>query len=278
LGGQDRGKEGSMRQAMREVGHGLAIGASLLLAGSALAGQGDPLTIARDGVNLRAGPTTSSDVVNQIGTGDKAIELARKGEWYFVELPALQEHGWIHNSLVGEGNAPPAGAAAPSPAPEPPATTAEASPEPDQAEPGLPEVEPQAAAPAPAGLDTGPVAEIPAEPPAASDPAAPAVDATALPPGDEPPAVKTFRDTVMEFNQRAQSVAGIDLFTDVRSAGGGAVQVLATETWADVPEAGRSSYLNVLYDRWQALAGGLGPVSLQIVDSAGQVLMERSGS
>lgn len=81
-----------------------------------------------------------------------------------------------------------------------------------------------------------------------------------------------------ELNDRAVSVAGINLFDDVRSIGGGGVQVLATETWASVPEAGQNSYMNALFDRWQSMANGLGPLSLQIVDPSGQVMMERTGS
>ena len=74
------------------------------------------------------------------------------------------------------------------------------------------------------------------------------------------------------------SVAGIDLFNDVLSTGGGGVQVLATETWTSVPEAGQVSYMNALFERWQSVANGLGALSLQIVDPTGQVMMERSGS
>ena len=35
---------------------------------------------------------------------------------------------------------------------------------------------------------------------------------------------------------------------------------------------------DALFDRWQSMAGGLGPLSLQIVNPNGQVMMERSGS
>ncbi|NJO37571.1 MAG: hypothetical protein HC871_08070, partial [Rhizobiales bacterium] len=94
----------------------------------------------------------------------------------------------------------------------------------------------------------------------------------------EPAAVSTFRATVAELNDRAVSVAGIHLFKDVRSIGGGGIQVLAAETWATVPEAGQASYMNALFDRWQSMAAGLGPLSLQIVDPSGQVMMERTGS
>jgi hypothetical protein len=97
-------------------------------------------------------------------------------------------------------------------------------------------------------------------------------------PDREPAAVKSFRDTVAELNERAVSVAGINLFSDVRSSGGGGVQVLATDTWSSVPEAGQSSYMNALFERWQSVANGLGPLSLQIVDPSGKVMMERSGS
>jgi hypothetical protein len=83
---------------------------------------------------------------------------------------------------------------------------------------------------------------------------------------------------VIELNKRAVSVAGIHLFTDVRSSGGGGVQVLATDTWTSVPEAGQTSYMNALFERWQSMASGLGPLSLQILDPDGNVVMQRSDS
>jgi hypothetical protein len=71
-------------------------------------------------------------------------------------------------------------------------------------------------------------------------------------------------------------VAGVDLFTDVESAGGGVVQVAATEAWSSIPPAGQASYANTLLDRWAAARGYGGAVSVQIVASDGTVLLERT--
>ena len=101
--------------------------------------------------------------------------------------------------------------------------------------------------------------------------------ATAAPAGDEPASVTRFRDSVQYLNERALAAAGINLFTDVRAAGGGAVQVLATETWSMVPEGGQESYMNTLFSSWSAAVGGNQPLTLQIVDPSGQIVMERSG-
>ena len=39
-----------------------------------------------------------------------------------------------------------------------------------------------------------------------------------------------------------------------------------------VPEGGQQSYMNTLFDRWQAAAGTAGRLRLQVVDETGQVL------
>jgi Bacterial SH3 domain len=105
------------------------------------------------------------------------------------------------------------------------------------------------------------------EPPGTAQPAAQTVAAASL---------ERFRESVDYLNTRALAAAGVDLFTDVRMAGEGVAQITATEAWGVVPEGGRQSYLNALYDRWLATVGS--PLaSLQIVDESGQVLSERSG-
>jgi hypothetical protein len=85
-----------------------------------------------------------------------------------------------------------------------------------------------------------------------------------------------FRQSVDYLNSRALSVAGVDLFTDVEPGTGGVVQVAATKAWSSIPPAGQQSYANTLLDRWAAARGYGGPVSLQIVDAEGKVLMERT--
>ena len=54
------------------------------------------------------------------------------------------------------------------------------------------------------------------------------------------------------------------------------VQVAATDAWSTIPPAGQQSYANTLLDRWAAARGAGGPVSVQIVDRDGEVLLERT--
>ncbi|MEZ5932470.1 MAG: SH3 domain-containing protein [Alphaproteobacteria bacterium] len=222
-----------------------------MVAPPAAAAEGDLWAVQRQGINVRSGPSTNTDVLMTIGPGDRIVEVAAKGDWFFVEFPDHGARGWVYRPLLVRPDAV-AVAAAPQAAPSPaPAATSRS-------------IETTEAA-------ATPPTDVAAEPAAATQTAA--VDADG-----EPAAVKSFRETVAELNDRAVSVAGIHLFRDVRSTGGGAIQVLATDTWATVPEAGQSSYMNALFDRWQSMATGLGPLSLQIVDPSGQVMMERTGS
>ena len=241
------------------------VGVAIWPAGMTSAAEGDLWAVDRQNVNIRSGPSTSTDILMTINPGEKIVEIASKGEWFFMEFPDRNKRGWIFGPLLTE---PGTSQAATTPAPSP--------------------------APAVSSIPTTPVAENTETPAIAETPARTAVteaannqpaaqpeavtQTAAVSVSDEPAAVKSFRDTVSELNDRAVSVAGINLFDDVRSTGGGGVQVLATETWARVPEAGQSSYMNALFDRWQSVANGLGPLSLQIVDPNGQVMMERSGS
>jgi len=231
----------------------------VLEGGPAQAAEGDLWTVDRQNVNVRSGPSTSTDILMTINPGDQIVEIAAKDEWLFAEFPARGLRGWVFTPLLITGTAggtvaDTAVAAAPAPAPAP-------APVPVVETPVIVTEETAAI-----GSNTVEAA------------VAPARQTAAISIDDEPAAVKTFRETVAELNDRAVSVAGINLFSDVRSTGGGGVQVLATETWASVPEAGQSSYMNALFDRWQSMANGLGPLSLQIIDPTGQIMMERPGS
>ncbi len=270
-----RSMEMPMRLAFVAAPLTALIGVAIWPAGPTSAAEGDLLAVSKENVNIRSGPSTNTDVLMTINPGEKIIEIAAKGEWFFVEFPDRNKRGWIFGPLLSPPNGAQPAAAAATPAPSPTPAVA-------------------AAPSAPAAVPTAPAAESAEAPTIAETPAKTVVTETAdaqpapqpeavtqtaaIAVSDEPAAVKSFRDTVSELNDRAVSVAGINLFNDVRSTGGGGVQVLATETWARVPEAGQSSYMNALFDRWQSVANGLGPLSLQIVDPSGQVMMERSGS
>jgi hypothetical protein len=94
---------------------------------------------------------------------------------------------------------------------------------------------------------------------------------------DNGDALARFRDTVTYLNNRAVAAAGVDLFTGVKQAGDGAVQVTATDAWKTVPEGGQDSFMRTLYNRWLAATGSTKPLSVQVVDQAGHVLKEKSG-
>ena len=90
-------------------------------------------------------------------------------------------------------------------------------------------------------------------------------------------ALGRFRREVEYFNNRAIAAAGIDLFTGVASLGEGGVQVVTTEAWATMSHPGQQNYLNALFARWQAAAGADQPLHLEIIDSTGALMMEKSG-
>lgn len=244
------------------------VGAAFVPAGTIAAAEGDLWAVDRSNVNVRSGPSTNTEVLIRVNPGDKIVEIAAKGEWYYADFPDFKKRGWVFGPLlVKPGTGQKAAAKAPADVPTPTV----AAPKPTAAKPA--DAASTSDAPAGAKKPVAAAPEVQAEP----KPKAVAEKAAVSTDG-EPAAVKSFRETVAELNDRAVSVAGIDLFSDVRSTGGGGVQVLATETWTSVPEAGQSSYMNALFDRWQSMAGGLGPLSLQIVNPNGKVMMERSGS
>jgi hypothetical protein len=218
----------------------------VLLGGAALAGQGDALVVIGDGVNVRAGPESNTQILRQVDRDEQAVELARQGDWVQVRLPDRDTVGWIHRSLLATVvSRPAAEVAAPAPLAAP---------------------QPQAPAAAGAGAQPGDAAgqAEPDQMAAIDDPATAA-------------ALAQFRDTVSELNERALTAAGVDLFADVKALGDGVVQVTATDAWTVVPEGGQQSYMNALFGYWLAAAGSERPLRLQIVDRTGQVLGEQSG-
>lgn len=194
----------------------LAFAALVLLGGTTWAASGDTLIVTGSRVNVRAGPSTDTQVMTQVSRDQQVIERGRRNEWVQVELTDAEgQQGWIHESLL-------------SPAAEPGTSQA-----------NVPE-------------------------PAASPDAA------------ELAGVRRFQASVDYLNQRAQQVAGVDLFTGVESAGAGAVQVNTTDAWHTMPPAGQRSYLNTLVARWAAAKGGAEPVSVRIVGPDGSVVMEKT--
>jgi SH3-like domain-containing protein len=237
---------------------GLVAVAALMLGGPfpgapALAAPGDTLVVTGDDVNVRVGPSSNARVKMRVYQDQQVMELQRQGDWVRAEIGGTGgQDGWIHRSLL----APPDGermAGPPAASPESPAA---------------------AAAPAPSS-EGRVAAALPAEPAGTSEPAV--IEPAAAPSGDgDPPDLARFRQSVEYLNSRAVSVAGVGLFTTVETVGDGVVQVAATDAWSTIPPAGQQSYANTLLDRWAAARGHGGPISVQIVDPDGQVLLERT--
>ena len=236
---------------------------TLLLSGPALGAAGDVLTVIGDRVNVRSGPSTEREITMQVSRDQRLVEIGRQGEWVHAEIAGTGgTDGWIHGSLVappdGEPLAPPAAGVS---------RSADSAATPPSA----------AAGPAPAAGEVPPIRPLEE----ATDAAASAPDGTEMiapgaAAGIEAVDLQRFRDSVAYLNARSQVVAGVDLFTGVEPLGGGAVQVGATEAWADVPPAGQRSYANALLERWAAATGRADQLTVQIVDGGGQVLMEES--
>ncbi len=92
----------------------------------------------------------------------------------------------------------------------------------------------------------------------------------------DPEAMETFRDSVSYLNNRAWSVAGIKLFSEIEPIGGGVVQVKTTDDWFEVPSIGQKSYLNTLLDRWSSAKADGGPAGIMLVDADGDLLMHQT--
>jgi uncharacterized protein YraI len=75
-------------------------GVSALLAGTALAAQGDALLVSGNNVNVRAGPSAEAGILTRVGANEPAVERRRQGQWVEVELPRQDVLGWIHGSLL----------------------------------------------------------------------------------------------------------------------------------------------------------------------------------
>jgi uncharacterized protein YgiM (DUF1202 family) len=213
--------------------------ALLLLAGAALADTGDALIVTGDGVNVRAGPSEDAAIRMRVHRDQQVIELQREGDWVRAEIAGTDgQEGWIHSSLLAE-----------------PAEEADQS---------------EAEAPVPPA-DAGAAPE-----PSSQEQAVPLLIEPAAGPDRDLSELARFRETVSYLNERATTLAGADLFTEVRPGPEGAMRVVATEAWSDLPPAGRQSYANTLLDRWAATKVSAGPAILQIVDPSGEVVMEKT--
>jgi hypothetical protein len=231
----------------------------------AFAAQGDVLLVTGSNVNVRAGPSTDAGILARVGIDEPATELRRLDDWVEVALPGQDVIGWIHGSLLVPAPKP-AAVQQPAGAGTAPAAVAAV----DTAATGTPVTgQPAARVAAPPAQTTAP------SPPAGTTAAVPRAVA---PQAEAAPttALGKFRSDVELFNNRAAAAAGVDLFTGVAPLGERGVQVTTTDAWAIMSQPGQQSYLNALFGRWQAATGGAKGLRLEIVDSTGALMMERS--
>lgn len=59
------------------------------------------VSVVKDGVNMRSGPSTGNEVLYQLPAGYPLKVLARKGKWLKVS-DFENDRGWIFGSLVGQ--------------------------------------------------------------------------------------------------------------------------------------------------------------------------------
>ena len=85
-----------------------------------------------------------------------------------------------------------------------------------------------------------------------------------------------FNASLQTLNELELNAAGSALFSGVESTNGPEVRVSATAAWDRLPPLGQESYLEFLLEDWVAARGGEGPAVVRIVDSRGQVLVEKS--
>lgn len=59
------------------------------------------VSVVKDGVNLRSGPTTKNEVLFELPAGYPLKVLARQGDWLKVS-DFEEDKGWVYNQLVSE--------------------------------------------------------------------------------------------------------------------------------------------------------------------------------
>jgi hypothetical protein len=98
----------------------------------------------------------------------------------------------------------------------------------------------------------------------------------AAPPAERDSGLASFHANVQSLNQLERNAEGADLFSGIETVDGHEVTVSATAAWNSLPRVGKQSYLDYLLDAWVAARGGEGPAAVRIVDSGGQVLVQKS--
>lgn len=81
----------------------VSIAGSLLMATSIPSFSAEYVSVVKDGVNVRTGPSTSNPVYMELFKGYPLMVAEKNGEWIKVQ-DFEKDSGWIHSSLVENGN------------------------------------------------------------------------------------------------------------------------------------------------------------------------------
>lgn len=77
----------------------LTLGVFAAACAAGVASAADYLSVAKDGVNLRSGPSTTSEVLYQLPAGYPLQVMSKEGEWYKVS-DHEGDKGYIQSSVV----------------------------------------------------------------------------------------------------------------------------------------------------------------------------------
>ncbi len=81
----------------------LTIAGSFILSSAFFAHSADYVSVKKDGVNVRTGPDTNKPVYMELFKGYPLKVLDKKGEWLKI-TDFENDSGWIHSSLITNGN------------------------------------------------------------------------------------------------------------------------------------------------------------------------------
>ena len=88
-----------MSTGLKSVMKGVMVAASIMIFSTTTVMAAEFVSVVKDGVNLRSGPTTKNEVLFQLPAGYPLKVLAKKGKWLKVS-DFEQDKGWVFSSLV----------------------------------------------------------------------------------------------------------------------------------------------------------------------------------
>ena len=92
----------------------------------------------------------------------------------------------------------------------------------------------------------------------------------------EDPKFDQFLEAFDKLNERAENLAGVELFTGAENLGDGIIQVTATDVWLNASVSDRESNLNTIYKLWEAADGTGLPIAVYVVNKNGDMKMAKN--